>query len=110
MKFSTLKMGTEFRYKGELYQKISPVMARNLKQQNQKLIPRSTEVEVAQTEYPSPRTEPITQDQFERSFHQLQQSLSTLVNNLTIDSDVKQALGSKIEHELHKHRCALFRD
>lgn len=54
MKFHQLRPGQRFQWQGETYEKINPLLARNLDGGGQRLIPRSTSVNVSEGDLPTP--------------------------------------------------------
>ena len=73
MKFQHLKIGEQFRYRGETYVKSTPLVAHHAENGVQKLIPRYAEIEPLTTaastaSHPSPVS--LTSDQVRRALEQ----------------------------------------
>ncbi len=89
MKFTQLRIGQPFRHKGQVYRKTSPLMAEIENDGQQRLIPRSADVEpvdaqLAQTVAEAPVNIPVTQ--LDRAMQQLAGDINDIIAESGLDA------------------------
>jgi len=93
MKFSLVPVGQGFRYQGQTYHKVSPLMASAEDGKNQRLIPRSAEVEpLGEVAAPPRAPEQLPTAQVDQAMQTLAGDINNIVSDSGLDAETVNAL------------------